>query len=504
MSMINTSVEVLETKSGLPTLAVTLNGKQQMLHSKVDPSREADTFIKQYERVESDLIIVLGLGLGYHLEKCSDLGKTNRIIVLEKISDILEFPVSPGVRALVDSGIIEVYSGLTDEEYEHLFVNRIDVLSCSSLTVLRHPPSYRIFNGYYSKIEDMIKRHLEKGVTNAATINRFALGFFKNGLKHISRLNSYRSLCELQNYAQGLDLVLVSSSPSLSLFLDDIRRAQKSCIILAVDSAAAVLYEAGIRCDFIVSVDPQAWISEHLFNVPGSYGKIITTLSAYPHSVSRSAYLWLSSHPLAQLVDSMYPEIFPEINTHTGSVAGDALAVAGFLKPERIFITGMDFSFPYNVMYSCGTEYQNRYDFIKRNRFYPKERFNIEYVLRGKMKHGKWYSRKNFRTYKQAIESVLASEKIPLFYLREKGENYGPENIQSLDKLNIDDCGMEIETGEPEKSTASPVDARRILQTLCSPAVFNQLVEHAQVQKKYSPKLLTIINNMLISVKKRD
>ena len=53
------------SKEGLPTIAITRKGREIYLHSKIQPSKEKEILKREFD--SSDVLIVLGVGLGYHL-----------------------------------------------------------------------------------------------------------------------------------------------------------------------------------------------------------------------------------------------------------------------------------------------------------------------------------------------------------------------------------------------------------------------------------------------------
>jgi len=64
------SVEVIQSKIGLPTLRVRNNGNEGiLLHSAYDPLKEAKNFISSYDLKQTQFLAILGSGLGYHIRE---------------------------------------------------------------------------------------------------------------------------------------------------------------------------------------------------------------------------------------------------------------------------------------------------------------------------------------------------------------------------------------------------------------------------------------------------
>ena len=61
------NLTIIKTRSGPETLLVSRNGKQVSLHSRFDPKKEGRDLAAGLDIESGDILIVLGLGLGYHL-----------------------------------------------------------------------------------------------------------------------------------------------------------------------------------------------------------------------------------------------------------------------------------------------------------------------------------------------------------------------------------------------------------------------------------------------------
>lgn len=66
----DTSYQVIETRTGMPTIQVNKDDRSRFLHSKYDPKSEAEKFIEQFQENMGDYdhVLFYGVGLGYHIE----------------------------------------------------------------------------------------------------------------------------------------------------------------------------------------------------------------------------------------------------------------------------------------------------------------------------------------------------------------------------------------------------------------------------------------------------
>ena len=87
---------ITTSKSGIATLSrVSPDGTKKSLHSKYDPTQEATQFIDANYSDESSNYILIGLGLGYHLNDLHRrISPQDRIIIFEKNPTLVRLALS--------------------------------------------------------------------------------------------------------------------------------------------------------------------------------------------------------------------------------------------------------------------------------------------------------------------------------------------------------------------------------------------------------------------------
>ena len=85
------TISVVETKSGRPSMRLVLgDGSQKAVHSIYDPESEAKTIVDAFSFDGQGILIILGLGLGYHLAELAERFPEATIIVVEGSPEIYE------------------------------------------------------------------------------------------------------------------------------------------------------------------------------------------------------------------------------------------------------------------------------------------------------------------------------------------------------------------------------------------------------------------------------
>lgn len=417
----NADYKIEESKSGLPTISVTgENGKRMYLHSRYDPSKETGSLTDKFNPEKYDTVIVLGAGLGYHLlplEKIS--GRYKRIIIVDAIRDLeKEIEKNPETRSLLESGKIAFLSGIEIQAVEPLLEKEINIDETKGINLIEHPPSIRAFGDYYNKISKIVQKIINKKAADAATKKTFGWLYLKNIFSNLNSLSChYPVSCFLEKFSDYPALV-ITSGPSLEKQLGIIRGREDRFFIIAVDSVAGTLLQNGTIPDFVISIDPQPFTFEHLFDLDMRNIIPIYSISSHPLAFTlKPGLVSLNTHPLSQIIDKLSTGKIGSINSRTGTVAGDAINTSRLFGFSPIALAGFDFSFPGYKIYPRGTAYQRRYT-NSAGRFSPVETANMNYIMKSSrgVKHCGRFSRRSFIQYKESVENFFVKNSAKNFY----------------------------------------------------------------------------------------
>ncbi len=403
--------ELVNTKEQTPTIAVTADAKKQFLHSKIYPSKEAKQYHSQFNPEKHDVLIVLGLGLGYHLIDLAEHAAHYKDIIIVDIISHIENEISSDNKAafLLEQRNVTILSGASIAEITERLQAQIQLEGTKGLAVLEHTNSLRIFPEYYLRVKDVVAAIIQKQAGNIATMQSFAKQYIRNILENIHQLHRFKSITKFKSAFADNAAIVVIPGPSLDSNIQKIKELQQQLFVIAVDSSVAVLAQYKIVPDFIVSIDPQPYIYEHLMQYPMQQSIYIFSIASSNRVFSSyDGFVTLNTHPLSQLLQQLRPDI-DSIESATGTVAGDAVAFASFAGFDRVFIAGLDSAFLDYAIYARGSTYQHRYANILNNRLQPVESFNADYIFTASraVKHDGIYTRNSFIQYKQSIEQMV-------------------------------------------------------------------------------------------------
>lgn len=410
-----------QTREGLPTIAIRdHNNRKLYLHSRLFPSRESEAFRDQFNPDKFDVVIVLGVGLGYHLRYIKEkISRYNRIILIERLNNLEnEIDKIPDTRFLCNHRRIAFLSGQSIKVIEKIVSEEIDFDTIKGISIIEHPQSMRVFPVYYQEVREVLERIISKKASNKATKKAFGWLYVSNILKNLSIISEHYPVSSFFNSFNEYPALLITSGPSLEYHINKVKRHQKNSFIISVDSALPLLKRSNIIPDFCISVDPQKFITEHFIGINNNY-VLVFSLSSNPTILSNQrGLLSLNSHPISQIIEQFYPKRIGSIDSLTGSVAGDAINLARLFGFKHIGLLGYDFSFLDYKIYSRGTAYQNRFSLYYHDRLNPIETQNLNYIMKASsgFTYKNRFSRRSFIHYKESLETMIQSHSIKNMY----------------------------------------------------------------------------------------
>lgn len=144
----NKKIEFEQTKSS--HLTCIIDGKY--LHSRYNPIDEAKDLIDTYEEklIKKSNVLVLGLGLGYHIKEIESILKQNHKDYIIKIVEPNKtiYNKWKETHNITQKRDIEIFLG---DDFNNFYINRknIDFL-CSNPLIIRHNPSFKIYEEYFA------------------------------------------------------------------------------------------------------------------------------------------------------------------------------------------------------------------------------------------------------------------------------------------------------------------------------------------------------------------
>lgn len=354
------SFEVEETRTGSPTVAVNLQGGSVVyLHSRFNPEEEAEEWAAQQQVGDVGVVVIQGLGLGYHVRALANLlPEETPILVIDPNANlwrtmVIEYPclrLPQNVKILENLNTITAAGALFSTQ-QHRYGMRI----------FEHLPSLRLAPDFYRQALDAFRHGIRLQMVNVSTAFHLGYDFGRALISNIPNLALDPPLSRLQRMLEGKPVILVASGPSLKKNMHLLENLRGQMPMIAAGSAYTILTGEGIIPDFVVSVDPLPLNYDYYVQCARDETCLIYESKLYPPVVSlfkgprfaaftqgKSSDTSLTSW-LAHLVGKNDSFISAQ-----GTVASAAFSLARLLGANPIILVGQDLAFTDGFNYAPG------------------------------------------------------------------------------------------------------------------------------------------------------
>ncbi|KNZ70107.1 hypothetical protein Tfer_1248 [Thermincola ferriacetica] len=356
-------IEVVESKiASTPTLKIKKDGREVFLHSLYNPQVEGERWIKNIASEGEDKVIIIGFGLGYHVEEfLRQYGHTKRLLVVEP--EIWLFKKVLEIKNLSfilehDSLVLSVGENkLALERKLSAFMN-IGQLDKVAIEVF---PSYpRIFEKSFNEIKKTcieIFRYVRIGEN---TILYFSGLWPENVFRNLVctvKSPGVNSLFGKMNKKPG---IIISAGPSLAKNRHLLKEAKGKAVLISVDTALRSLLKENIKPDLVVALDGSELNYKHfegisLDDVPLVY--FPTTHYKIIEEYRSSKIVVGDEVPLTQWIMKYIDD--KGSLSYGGSVATAAFDLAVKMGCDPVIFVGQDLSYPGGKSHADGTVFES-------------------------------------------------------------------------------------------------------------------------------------------------
>lgn len=347
-------LEISESRDG----KITVRYKENWLHSRHAPQKEAERLIASSIPVDCPYCLFYGFGLAYHLEEFIQKYPGVPFAVIEP--DAALFNACLDLKDLTDIFINPNFSfalSASPDAMPALLENTIarDIQIC----MLR--PAVNNNKDYFDRVEKVIKEFLARKEINVQTLNKFSRLWVSNICKNLALNLSCPGVNTLQNSFEGTEVLLLAAGPTLSRILPLLAELKKRMLIVCVDTALKACLRMNIEPDFLILTDPQYWNSRHLDRCEISGCILISDVSTYPSALRINpgkTFFCSTPFPLGDFFESR-TEIKGKLKSG-GSVATAAWDFIRQIGADNIYCSGLDLSFPYGETHYRGSTFEER------------------------------------------------------------------------------------------------------------------------------------------------
>lgn len=391
-------------ETGDPVLKVETESGIVTLHSEINPWQEAYDYCKYNSDGKIEESIIIGMGMGYHALRMSELYKYKKITILENDLEQLRILfMYTDITALLNNEKVHIKYVSDISDYKDI-LSKID----NSKECLIWYPAIKTIK------DREIREFLENYWVNLNSIKNHGDLLDRNFSKNIKAC-CYDNANILKDCFSNKKMILIAGGPSLDNDMDilkkisdDKEKYKDSRVITAVGKVAKKLITNGIIPDYIIMTDPKAgtlWQIRGIEKCGVPLIALSTTSSDVIEGYKGRCYLAFQEgfEPAEKYAEENSISTF----STGGSVATFAIDFGIRMECAEIICVGMDMAYTNNMTHTLGI---------------GKEIKNINSLRIVKSVDGDMiYTSKTLDMYRRWIEDRIQKEKKIRFINTSKG-----------------------------------------------------------------------------------
>ena len=415
---------------------LSINYRGKSLYSKYNPSKNSEK-IANDAILKSDTLYfipspLLLYGLDIILNK---LPESSFIICIEVDQSLMKISMDNSEHVNNESCRIV---RLDKREQLKLLIEDIGVWKFRRCEMISLNNGFNINKEKYNYLYEFSSFLISTFWRNRLTINKLGKLWIKNILSNLQNDS------ELYPENYGKPVVICGAGASLEDSLSILKSKRESIYIMAVDTALNPLLEYGIEPDIVFALESQFYNLGDFYNSKGKKIDLFTDITGYPpvcRNLNGNTYFFSSEFFENRLLERISRERITALKIPPlGSVGVAAVYTALELFNEKIFITGLDFSFIPGKSHSKGSPFFNTM-LQKSDRVHPAGSYNIAMnrkLLRrkGKGNNAKILTDSVLETYAKLLIDIISQEN-RVYDLSSTGYPLGaiPTNLDDVEYL---------------------------------------------------------------------
>ncbi|MBY9077600.1 6-hydroxymethylpterin diphosphokinase MptE-like protein [Paenibacillus sp. CGMCC 1.18879] len=355
--------EAILTRNNEPNLVVTSDGNSYFLHSRYNAKEEAKRWIVTLkEKIESQYILIVGIGLGFFLEELLVATKAKHIFIHEPSSEVFNTWLKvKDTRAVLSDPRIKLFAVGNDEYLPLQIANEIAGIVSGPFCMITPPIYEKLYPGTIAQLDLELKDMIIQQISNMQTRKEYQETWLNNILGNISHMSVSPSISELKDIWKdnGVKAIVVGSGPSLKKDIHYLSGLKDKCLIIAAGSSIQAMEHFGVYPHVVVSMDGSLSNYEVFNNIDTSKVPLIFLPPVhYKITDHYEGPMYHAKFNNDLITNHIYDQenIIPGFIS-TSTVTGTAIQLAEYMGITQIMLMGQDLSFPDDEYYAPGVNH---------------------------------------------------------------------------------------------------------------------------------------------------
>jgi hypothetical protein len=335
----------------------TIHYRGHYLYSPVSPREGALKRLAGLVLAPRTLLFVPSLGLGYGLRELLErLPAECHVLCVEADQRLMALALRSGLPLPGDPRL----SILRTEEPAKAaaVLHALGPWRFRRLLAVHLCGGYQLYPEIYRRLREALEEEIRLYWQNRLTLMRMSRLWLKNLFLNLTMLPDCR---HPQSLRTGRPVVVAGAGPSLETAPQWLRQIRERVVLLAVDTALPVLLDAGIRPDWIFTLDAQAHNLQDFLPWRDPGMALLCDLTASPQSLRLFPLRYPFSsrfYPLSLFERLEAAGLLPTVLPPRGSVGVAAVEAALGITSGPLLLIGLDFSYPGGKTHARGAPAQ--------------------------------------------------------------------------------------------------------------------------------------------------
>lgn len=270
------SYGTIASVKGPLSLAMKNGDKTVSIHSRYDPIREAQMQRKAFDMWNPRLVMVLGVGLAYHLRALLH-PKTFRTIIVERDPYALKLAMEKiDLSDILESDKFDWLIGIESYSKIYDFITKASLplqILFKTLTVFRHPNLNKIHGEYFDAFLRCFRDAAHRIVFSYGNSPKDSLIGVRNIITNFDVIAKNPGIKDLFGKFNKIPGIIVSSGPSLDGNIEELKKAVGKAVIISADSTFKILMQHGIKPDMVSALEREIQIAGLFETLPPEWFK---------------------------------------------------------------------------------------------------------------------------------------------------------------------------------------------------------------------------------------
>jgi hypothetical protein len=334
------------------------------VYSKYNPIKYIERVIKNKINLNTSLILMFGIGLGYHIKVINRLFPKTKIFVFEPDLQFYNmFLNNPekysNTKVFYYKNINELHFYLTENiKYKDFnFIKLINVYE-----------TVKYFDEKFNNFIKVFRNVIETKHKNFWTKYMLQETWNNNVVVNLKHCNTSYKIKSLFGKFKNTPAIIIGAGPSLDKSYNDLKLIHNKAILIAVDTALKGLVKNNVKPDIVVTLDAQKENFNDFKGIDYNDYILVYDITVYPeilnsykgnyklfsiigqHQKDRLGNEKLEHEPIVDLIKDYIPDT-GYLQTG-GSVSTNALDLARNMGCDPIVFVGQDLSYSYNKIHN--------------------------------------------------------------------------------------------------------------------------------------------------------